>query len=108
LQPQQRRQRILDGGVTVANINATKELLEAVAKVLLFCSVFGFLLVLIWFAFYMIAPGMIYSQAKWFNLTAHEVDLIHYCGIAFVKSCVILFFLFPYVSIRLTLRNNAS
>ncbi len=90
------------------NFNATRELLEAIAKVLLRGAVLGFLLLLIWFALYMIAPGMMYTQAKWFGLTAHEVDLIHYCGIAFTKICVLLFFVFPYISIRLVLRNKTS
>jgi hypothetical protein len=57
---------------------------------------------------YMTGPGMMYSQGKWFGLTTHEVDLIHYCGIAFTKICVLLFFFFPYIAIRLVLRRNKS
>jgi len=44
---------------------------------------------------------------KLFGLTPHEVDVIQYCGIAAVKCVVLLFFLFPYVAIRLVLRKRA-
>jgi hypothetical protein len=48
-----------------------------------------------------------YAQGKWFGLTPHEIDVIHYCGMAFVKMCVLVFFLFPYIAIRLVLRKQA-
>jgi hypothetical protein len=91
----------------MANSKETNEWLDAVAKALLWCFVFGALLLLIWAAFYMLAPGTIYRQAEWFGLTHHEVDLIHYCGMGFWKACVLLFFLFPYISLRIVLRKRA-
>ena len=84
----------------------TNEMLDLVSKVLLRSTVMGFLLIFIWFALYMLAPGLIYSQGKWFGLLPHEIDLIHYCGMAFVKLCVLVFFFFPYIAIRLVLRGN--
>jgi hypothetical protein len=90
----------------MAEFKNANDLLRSIASVLLWCVVFGVLLVLIWFAFYMIVPGTIYSQAKWFGLTPHEVDIIHYCGIAFVKSCVLILFLFPYLAIQIVLRRK--
>lgn len=85
----------------------TTELLDTVAKVLLRSAVMGFLLIFIWFALYMLAPGLMReSQGKLFGLPSHEVDVIHYCGIAITKVCVLLFFVFPYVSIRLVLRRK--
>ena len=84
----------------------TNELLEVVGKILLRSTVMGFLLILVWFGLYMMAPGMIYAQAEWFGLLPHEIDVIHYCSMAFVKMCVLVFFLFPYLSIRLVLRGK--
>jgi hypothetical protein len=92
----------------MSNPNATTEVLNALAKIFLCCTIFGFLLLLIWFAGYMLAPGMIEWQGTWFDLTPHEVGVIHYVGMAFVKSCVLLFFLFPYVSIRLVLKGMGT
>ena len=88
-------------------VSETTELLDAIAKVLLRCFVLGFLLLLLWTAFFVFLPGPIYAQGKWFGLSPDEVDVIHYCGIALVKMCVLLFFLFPYISIRLVLRRRS-
>ncbi len=85
------------------DINA---LLEAVSKVLLRSAILGFLLILVWFGGFTVAREVIHSQAKWFGLTPHETDLIQYCGIALVKMWVLVFFVFPYVSIRLVLRQR--
>ena len=82
------------------------ECLEAIARVLLRCFVLGFLLLLLWAASHMFLSGPIYAQGKWFGLSPHEVDVIHYSGMAFVKMCVLLFFVFPYISIRLVLRRK--
>jgi hypothetical protein len=87
------------------NPKQTHVALDAVEKVLLRSTVLGFLLILVWCGLSMLAPVPVHGQAKWFGLTPHEIDLIHYCGIAFVKMCVLIFFLFPYVSIRLLLRR---
>ena len=86
----------------------TTDLLDGLAQVLLRCTIFGFLLVLVWLAAYLLAPGMIHRQGEWFGLTPRELGSIHYCGMAFVKSCVLLFFLFPHVAIRLVLKRIAE
>jgi hypothetical protein len=87
------------------NVN---ELFDTLARVLLRCFVLGYLLLLLWFGAYVVAgDAMIYGLAgKLFGLTPHEVDLIHYGGMVFVKCVVILFFLFPYLAIRLVLRKR--
>jgi hypothetical protein len=86
----------------------TRDILDAIGGVLLRSAVLGFLLILFWFVLYMLAPGPMYAQAEWFGLSPHELDVIHYCGMAFVKMCVLVFLLFPYVALRLVLRRTAS
>jgi hypothetical protein len=86
----------------------THEFFDTAAKVLLRCTVFGFVFILLWFMLYMLAPGPMYDQGKWFGLSPHEIDLMHYGGMAFVKMCVLVFFLFPYLSIRLVLRGKST
>jgi hypothetical protein len=83
-----------------------KDPLDMLARILLRCFGLGYLLLLLWFSIYLVASGVFYWQAKLFGLTPHEVDLFHYCGIAFVKVIVILFFLFPYLAIRLASRKR--
>ncbi|NUQ61846.1 MAG: hypothetical protein HUU20_05120 [Pirellulales bacterium] len=84
------------------------ELLDTVAKVLLRCFVLGFLLLLLWFFAYLAGGDVIYHQGTWFDLTPHEINVIHYCGMGLVKGCMLLFFLFPYLAIRLVLRNRPT
>ncbi|MHB0961085.1 MAG: DUF6868 family protein [Pirellulaceae bacterium] len=91
--------------MTTTEIN---ELLDIVAKVLLRCFVFGFLFLLLWFVAYLSAGDLICRQGAWFDLTPHEIKVIHYCGMGLVKGCVLLFFLFPYIAIRLVLRNRST
>jgi hypothetical protein len=90
----------------VSNLSETNDLLDAAAKVLLRCFVLGFLFLLLWAGSFALLSGPIYAQGEWFGLSPHELDLIHYCGMAFVKMCVLLFFLFPYIAIRLVRRNR--
>jgi hypothetical protein len=83
------------------------EMFDTLAKILLRCFVLGYLLLLLWAALYLFAGSLTYGIAsKLFALTPHEVDLINYCGMAIVKCSVFLFFLFPYIAIRLVLRKR--
>lgn len=83
------------------------ETLEVVAKILLRCWMFGLLLLFIWFGFFMVAPKVIYDlHGRLFDLTPHELNIIHYSGMAFVKLVVICFFFLPWVAIRLVLKRQ--
>ena len=87
--------------------NNVNELFDTLAKILLRCFVMGYVLLLVWFIVSFFGGGLIYGiGGKLFGLTPHEVDLINYCGMAFVKCAVILFFLIPYIAIRLVLRKR--
>jgi hypothetical protein len=84
-------------------------LLDAIAKVLLRCVVFGILLLLLWMGVYLLAGDLVYRiNGPLFGLTQHEMNLMHFYGIVFVKCCVLLFFLFPYLAIRLVLRKSKA
>jgi hypothetical protein len=78
--------------------------LEMLAGILIRSFLLGLGLMLLWFLFYLVLPDWTYEMnTKWFNIGRHEFDLINYCGIGFVKMCILLFFLFPYLSIKLIL-----
>ena len=80
------------------------EWLEVVAKILLRCWIFGLLLLMIWFGFFMLAPNVIYSlHGSMFGLSPQGLNLIHYCGMGLVKLVVICFFFVPWLSIRMVL-----
>ncbi len=83
--------------------NAT-ELLETTAKVLIRCTGFGFLFLLIWVGFYFLTGDLIYNlHGKMFDLSQHELNVIHYAGMGLFKLAVFVFFLFPWLAIKLVL-----
>jgi hypothetical protein len=86
--------------------DSTHEFFEILSKILLRCWIFGFLFLLLWFGIYMLAGGLIYRMhGSMFELSKHDLDVIHYCGMGFVKLSVILFFVFPWVATKLVLKK---
>jgi len=87
---------------------ALKNSLEVTAKILIRCFILNFALILFWFCLFLIVNGRwgYEFHSRIFDITRHEFALINYCGIAFAKLCNIIFFLFPYVAIRLVLKHN--
>ena len=85
----------------------TTEWLEAVAKILLRCWIFGFLLLLFWFGavtvFGDLALGL---HGDIFDLPRPQLNVIHYCGILLTKLAVGVFVFIPWVSIKLVLRKT--
>ena len=80
--------------------------LDLAAKILLRCWICGVLLLLIWVGVFLLAGNLIYNlHGNMFGLSPHELSIIHYSGMAFVKLCVILFFFFPWLAIRLVLHK---
>ena len=82
------------------------ERLETLRQVLGRCVILGIALLGLWFAGFLFARGLIYQQGAWFGLTPHECDLIQYGGMGLVKSFVLVFFLLPYVAVRMVLRKR--
>jgi len=83
---------------------ATHELFDSLAQVLLYCWGFGLLLLVFWTGVFLLARKVIVRlHGSMFGLSEHDLSVIHYCGIAFVKLCVILFFFFPWAAIQLLL-----
>ena len=85
----------------------TKELLEVLGKILLRCWIFGFLLLLIWVGFFLLAGDTVYRlHGGMFGLSPHELNVIHYSGMAVVKLVVVCFFFFPWLATRLVLNKT--
>ncbi len=91
------------------NSDGQNDLLEKLSAVLIRCFFLSLALLFIWLIFYSIGGGAGCSlHSKWFELSKHDYDLLNYFGIAFTKICAIMFFLFPYISIRLVLRRKKA
>ena len=53
--------------------------LDVVAKILLRCWIFGFVLLFIWLGAFL--SGAVHNlHGPLMGLSAHELDVIHYCG----------------------------
>jgi hypothetical protein len=84
-------------------------LLESMAAILIRCFFLSIGLLFLWFIFYIVAGNWGFSTSvNWYGskLSRNEYDLLLYYGIAFTKTCAFLFFLFPYIAIKLVLRKN--
>jgi hypothetical protein len=76
--------------------------IELARKVLLWCTVINFYLLIFWFLFFTLAHDWMYQvHGRWFHMSVNQFDAIHYAGMAFYKIGIILFNLVPYVALRL-------
>ncbi len=83
--------------------------LESWARVLIRCFALSIALLIIWFGFYLLLGDWAHSvHSRMFGeLSKRDYELINYCGMGFVKVLAFVFFLIPYISIRLVLRAKA-
>tara|TARA_B100000809_G_scaffold243395_1_gene268363 strand:+ start:158 stop:433 length:276 start_codon:yes stop_codon:yes gene_type:complete len=89
--------------------DSTRDFFDTLGKVLCRCWIFGFLLLMFCFGFYMLAGGFAQQlHGNMFGLSKHELDVIFYCGMGLFKLFVIVFFFFPWLAIRLVLRTSAE
>lgn len=81
--------------------------LEIISKVLIRSFAMGVILTLFWFCFFLLGGDMGYKMhSNLFQISRHEYDVMNYCGMAFVKACNFIFFLFPYIAIKLVLKRK--
>lgn len=84
---------------------ATREQLDVmrlIAAVLIWSFLFAMALTLAWFIFFIVARDWAFAlHSKWFDLTPRDFDLMCYYSMALMKIIGIVFFLFPYLAIRL-------
>ena len=85
----------------------TTDWLKAVAKILLRCWIFGFVLLAIWFGVALLMGETIHQlHGPMFGITSHELDILFYSGMGILKLFVFIFFFIPWLSIRLVLKKT--
>ena len=83
--------------------------LEVLSSILIRCFVISVVFITLWFIFFLLGGDAGHTiHAKLFQISRHEYDLLNYYGMAFVKVCNFLFFLFPYIAIRMVLRRKKA
>jgi hypothetical protein len=84
----------------------TREFLDVLARVLLRCWLFGFALLLIWLGLLLFGGEAVYRlHSQLFGLSKHELNVIMYCWLGSFKILILTFFFFPWLAIRLVLRQ---
>jgi hypothetical protein len=89
--------------------DSTRDFFDTLAKVLLRCWIISFALGLFSFVVFMLTGEIIDDiHGKMFGLTPLELDLVIYCGLGLFKLFVFIFYLFPWIAIRMVLRKASG
>jgi hypothetical protein len=75
--------------------------LETLRGLLLWSGIINYGILIIWALAYMFARGFLHRIARWYGLSAETADLMNYGGLMFYKLSIFLFFLVPYVALRI-------
>ena len=75
-----------------------------VEGVLLRCFILGFVVLIIWFLFFLVAGELAYDVhgGLFKQITDRQFQVIHYCGMGLLKLFIFVFFLVPYIAMRWT------
>lgn len=80
---------------------------DTLAKVLIRSFWMGVAVLLLWFVVFLLAADWVYAMhSRWFDITERDIHIMSYYGMALVKMVIFVFFLLPYLSIRLVLRKK--
>jgi hypothetical protein len=64
--------------------------IEAVRRVLLWCTVINYGILLIWFFVFMLTHDWTYQfHGRWFRLSVDQFDMLHYAGMSVYKMGII-------------------
>ena len=89
-------------------ITGKVKVMDIIAKITIRCFFLCFMMLLIWFLFYLIAGDFMYqASTKLYDITQHEFEIIHYCGIMLLKIFTFTFFLFPYVACKMCMKKQS-
>lgn len=76
--------------------------IETIRRMLAWCLVMNFGLLIWWFLFFMLARDWMYRiHTKWFALSDETFDTLHYSGMALFKVGILLFNLVPYLALHI-------
>ena len=89
--------------------NPTDDFLDTLAKILLRCWIFGFVLLLFWWGAIALAGDLTLGiHGDMFGVTRPQLNVIHDCRILLTKLVVGLFFFIPWVSIKMVQKKRKA
>ena len=89
-------------------MNDPNEVLELVSKVLWRCVLWGMIFLLLWAGAFLQLADLIMAQAAIFGVGPHKACLINYALMGLMKIFVLVFFLVPFIAIRVVLYQRRS
>lgn len=73
--------------------------MHEIKDVLLWCAVFNYAALFIWFGAFVFAHDWMYRMhGRWFKFSVETFDAIHYTGLAVYKLGILLFNLVPLLA----------
>jgi phosphoglycerol transferase MdoB-like AlkP superfamily enzyme len=82
--------------------------LERLKRMLAWSIVINYLILIVWFFAFVFAHEQLRDlHTRWFKLSAEQFDFANYLGMAIYKIGIMLFFLVPYIALRITDRKKA-
>jgi len=89
------------------NISDSRVFFEYLSRILIRSFLMGLVLLIIWQLAMSFSPGWMFStQAHWFGFDEQAFKLVNYCGMGLMKLTLIIFFFFPYLSIKIVLKSS--
>ncbi len=88
------------------SINGTITL-DHVAEILIRCFWYSMALLVVSLLIFMVAGDAAFeAHSMMFGISKHEFVLMYYYGTAFMKITILIFFLIPYIAIRVVLKKH--
>lgn len=80
--------------------------LNKIADVLIRCFVIAIFFLAIWFALMVFADQLIYKiHSTWYDISKPQFDMLWYAGMGLIKLWIFMFFLIPYIAIKLAIKR---
>ncbi len=94
------------GGVTISHFYL-HHVMEEPDTAQVYARMLPHFSLLIWFGVYLLLGDVVYElHGSLFELSNHELNVIHYSGMGLVKLFVTVFFFFPWLAIKLVLKKK--
>jgi hypothetical protein len=79
--------------------------IDMVRKVLLWCAVINYGILLAWFWFFILAHDWLYLfHSRWFHLSVEQFDMLHYAGMSVFKLGILLLNVVPWIALHIARR----
>jgi len=83
------------------------ECLETMAAVFLWCFILNFLVLMLWFLILVFGGSLAHSiHSSFYDITRQQFDLLWYGGMGLFKIAIFLFYLCPYLAIKIVLAKR--